>query len=208
MTRKARSLTDKADADPKMPDALEIAAAQDREFAKTGKLVGPLHGVVMAIKDQYDTFDMRTTSGGDTAYANDRPPEDSTFVRTSASGRRDHHCQVESRRIRLGHPAQLLRRHVLQSVRHRAQPARFELGFGLRGRRESRHVLDRRGKSARRFAARPAPRAQSASRRTQELVSRKGMVQIGINTRVGPDLSHGGGCCARARCDRGLRSEG
>ena len=64
--RKARSLTDKVDSDPKMPDALEIAAAQDREFAKTGKLVGPLHGVVMAIKDQYDTFDMRTTSGGDT----------------------------------------------------------------------------------------------------------------------------------------------
>ena len=34
----------------------------------------------MAIKDQYDTFDMRTTSGADVQYANDRPPEDATFV--------------------------------------------------------------------------------------------------------------------------------
>jgi Asp-tRNA(Asn)/Glu-tRNA(Gln) amidotransferase A subunit family amidase len=64
-----------------MPDALEIAAAQDREFKRTGRLVGPLHGVVMAIKDQYDTFDMRTTSGADVQYANDRPPDDATFVK-------------------------------------------------------------------------------------------------------------------------------
>ena len=85
--RKARSMTDATDASPKMPDALEIAAAQDAEFARTGKLVGPLHGVVMAIKDQYDTFDMRTTSGADAFYANDRPPEDATFVaRLRAAG--------------------------------------------------------------------------------------------------------------------------
>ena len=35
----------------------------------------------MAIKDQYDTFDMRTTSGADAQYANDRPPDDATFVK-------------------------------------------------------------------------------------------------------------------------------
>jgi Asp-tRNA(Asn)/Glu-tRNA(Gln) amidotransferase A subunit family amidase len=79
--RKARSLTDSRDDDAKMPDALEVAAAQDRQFARTGTLVGPLHGVVLAIKDQYDTFDMRTTSGGDVDYANDRPPDDATFVK-------------------------------------------------------------------------------------------------------------------------------
>ena len=79
--RKARSLTDSADDRANMPDALETAAAQDREFQRTGKLVGPLHGVVMAIKDQYDTFDMRTTSGADVDYANDRPPADATFVK-------------------------------------------------------------------------------------------------------------------------------
>ena len=79
--RKARSLTDPADAAAGMPDALEIAAAQDAQFARTGRLAGPLHGVVLAIKDQYDTVDMRTTSGGDVDYANDRPPDDATFVK-------------------------------------------------------------------------------------------------------------------------------
>ena len=79
--RKARSLTDKADSAANMPDALETAAAQDQQFARTGRLVGPLHGVVLAIKDQYDTFDMRTTSGADADYANDRPPDDATFVK-------------------------------------------------------------------------------------------------------------------------------
>jgi amidase len=79
--RKARSMTDLEDNNPNMPDALEIAAAQDRQFKQNGKLAGPLHGVVMAIKDQYDTFDMRTTSGADVQYANDRPPEDATFVK-------------------------------------------------------------------------------------------------------------------------------
>src|SRR5215468_6929738 len=79
--RKARSLTDSVDDDPAMPDALEVAAKQDAYFASTGKLIGPLHGVVFAIKDQYDTFDMRTTGGMDAGYQNDRPPEDSTFVK-------------------------------------------------------------------------------------------------------------------------------
>jgi len=79
--RKARSMTDPVDDNSNMPDALEIAAAQDRYLKQAGKLMGPLHGVVMAIKDQYDTFDMRTTSGADAQYANDRPPDDATFVK-------------------------------------------------------------------------------------------------------------------------------
>ncbi|HEY3042685.1 MAG TPA: amidase family protein [Vicinamibacterales bacterium] len=79
--RKARSMTNTIDDDPKMPDALEVAAEQDRLFAETGELVGPLHGVVVSLKDQYDTFDMRTTSGADAHYANDRPPDDATFVK-------------------------------------------------------------------------------------------------------------------------------
>src|SRR5579872_3232690 len=85
--RKARSMTDGVDSDPAMPDALEIAARLDQAFARTGKLVGPLHGVVVAIKDQYDTFDMRTTSAADAFYANDRPPHDSAVVaRLRAAG--------------------------------------------------------------------------------------------------------------------------
>src|SRR5262245_19094699 len=79
--RKARSMTDAIDNDPRMPDALESAAALDAAFARTGRLVGPLHGVMLALKDQYDTFDMRTTQGADAFFANDRPPDDATFVR-------------------------------------------------------------------------------------------------------------------------------
>ena len=73
-------MTDPVDDDDEMPDALETAARLDRKFKRTGRLVGPLHGVVIAIKDQYDTFDMRTTSGADAFWANDRPPDDATFV--------------------------------------------------------------------------------------------------------------------------------
>lgn len=79
--RKARSMTDAADNDPKMPDALEVAAQEDAYFAKTGKLIGPLHGVVLSVKDIYDTFDMRTTSGADADYANDRPLRDATIIK-------------------------------------------------------------------------------------------------------------------------------
>ena len=79
--RKARSMTDPRDGDPAMPDALDVAARQDAYFASTGKLMGPLHGIAFSIKDQYDTFDMRTTAGMDAAYANDRPPRDATFVK-------------------------------------------------------------------------------------------------------------------------------
>src|SRR5207237_7310193 len=64
-----------------MPDALETAKALDAEFARTGKLKGPLHGIPFAIKDQFDTFDMRTTSGAAVGYANDRPPRDAEIVR-------------------------------------------------------------------------------------------------------------------------------
>src|SRR5215472_10007641 len=79
--RKARSMTDLVDNDPNMPDALEAAAALDLRFAKTGQLVGPLHGIVLSIKDLLDTYDMRTTSGADADYANDRPPRDATVVK-------------------------------------------------------------------------------------------------------------------------------
>ncbi|RYY75744.1 MAG: amidase [Gammaproteobacteria bacterium] len=79
-SRKARSMTDSVDNDPGMLDALEIAALQDKQLAKTGKLVGPMHGMILAVKDQFDTRVMRTTSGADAPYANDRPPTDSTFV--------------------------------------------------------------------------------------------------------------------------------
>src|SRR5437773_826857 len=78
--RGQRSKTDPLDADPNMPDALEVAKALDAEFARTGRLTGPLHGIPFAIKDQFDTFDMRSTSGAAANYANDRPPADAAIV--------------------------------------------------------------------------------------------------------------------------------
>ena len=85
--RGKRSQTDAVDNDPAMLDALETARALDEEFARTGRLKGPLHGVVFAIKDQFDTFDMRSTSGAAADYANDRPPRDAEIVaRLRAAG--------------------------------------------------------------------------------------------------------------------------
>ena len=78
--RTKRSQTDTADNDPRLPDAMELAKAQDAYFARTGRLVGPLHGIPMAIKDNYDTVDMRTTTGAAAPYANDKPPQDATIV--------------------------------------------------------------------------------------------------------------------------------
>jgi amidase len=78
--RGKRSKTDTADNDPKMPDALEVARAQDAYFARTGRFVGPLHGIPFAIKDNYDTVDMLTTAGAAATYVNDKPPQDATMI--------------------------------------------------------------------------------------------------------------------------------
>ena len=40
--------------DPKAPDALDRARELDAEFARTGKLVGPLHGIPIAVKDLFE----------------------------------------------------------------------------------------------------------------------------------------------------------
>src|SRR6185503_6565151 len=78
--RGKRSKTDSIDNDPKFADALETARAQDQYFARTGNFVGPLHGIPIAVKDNYDTMDMRTTAGAIADYANDKPPKDATMV--------------------------------------------------------------------------------------------------------------------------------
>ncbi len=183
--RKARSLTDAVDADPRMPDALEVAAKQDAEFAATGKLVGPLHGVVMAIKDQYDTFDLRTTSGADVDYANDRPPEDSTFVQKL----RDAGAIILAK-SNLGEYASGIPRSSYggtfcnpydteRSPRGSSSGSGSAVGANL----VTCAIAEESGSSIRG----PASAASSVGiAATEELVSRKGMVQIGINTRVGP----------------------
>jgi len=45
------------------PRALEEAAALDEHFRRTGKFVGPLHGIPVLLKDNINTKDMPTTGG-------------------------------------------------------------------------------------------------------------------------------------------------
>lgn len=183
--RKARSLTDKIDAAPNMPDALEVAAMQDAQFKATGKLVGPLQGVVMSFKDQYDTFDMRTTSGADAHYANDRPPDDATFVaRLRAAGAiilaKSNLAEYASNGARSSfggtfcNPYDTERVPGMSSAGSATSVAANlvtcaiaeETGPSIRWPSEANNVV---GVSP-----------------TQELVSRDGMIGAGLNTRTGP----------------------
>ncbi|MBB6734815.1 amidase family protein [Cohnella zeiphila] len=58
------------------PDALEIAAALDRERRETGSR-GKLHGIPILLKDNIDTKDRMHTSAGSLALAESVAPEDS-----------------------------------------------------------------------------------------------------------------------------------
>ncbi|WP_169729238.1 amidase family protein [Solimonas soli] len=65
----------------KQRDALETAAALDAKYGRQPDLAAlPMYCVVTAIKDPYDTRDMRTTANNDVAFAMDAPPSDSTVV--------------------------------------------------------------------------------------------------------------------------------
>ncbi len=61
------------------PRARQRAAELDRRFAADG-LVGPLHGVPVIIKDNYDTHDM-PTSAGSLSLIDSQPPDDAWQVR-------------------------------------------------------------------------------------------------------------------------------
>ncbi len=56
------------------PGALESAAQLDRERSERGSR-GPLHGIPVILKDNYDTFDMPTTAGS-VALAGHVPKDD------------------------------------------------------------------------------------------------------------------------------------
>jgi len=60
------------------PHALEVADELDRKYRRSG-LTGPLHGIPVILKDNYDTFDLPTT-GGNTAMRTSVPPDDATSV--------------------------------------------------------------------------------------------------------------------------------
>jgi amidase len=61
------------------PKALEIAKTLDAE-RKAGKVRGPLHGIPVVLKDNFDTFDMPTT-GGSQLLAGSIPPDDAFVVK-------------------------------------------------------------------------------------------------------------------------------
>jgi Asp-tRNA(Asn)/Glu-tRNA(Gln) amidotransferase A subunit family amidase/uncharacterized Ntn-hydrolase superfamily protein len=52
----------------------------DRIWAETGELVGPLHGIPVIVKDNYDTHDLQTTAGS-AALRGSIPPDDAFQVR-------------------------------------------------------------------------------------------------------------------------------
>jgi len=61
------------------PEALARADALDAEFVRTGAFVGPLHGIPVIVKDNYDTFDLPTTAGS-RSLAESRPRADAFMV--------------------------------------------------------------------------------------------------------------------------------
>lgn len=61
------------------PHARETADSLDAIFARTGEFVGPLHGIPIIVKDNYDTFDLPTTAGS-ASLADSIPPQDATMV--------------------------------------------------------------------------------------------------------------------------------
>src|SRR5271169_453838 len=61
------------------PDALADAAALDAALESTGKLVGPLHGVPVLVKDNYDVAGLQTT-GGSAALLGWVPAADATVI--------------------------------------------------------------------------------------------------------------------------------
>ena len=62
------------------PKALAEAHRLDSLYEVTGKFVGPLHGIPVIVKDNYDTYDMPTTNGT-LAMKTSIPPDDAYVVR-------------------------------------------------------------------------------------------------------------------------------
>jgi amidase len=60
--------------------ALARAAELDAHFARTGEFVGPLHGIPVIVKDNYDTHDLPTTAGS-RSLAGAPPHADAFMVR-------------------------------------------------------------------------------------------------------------------------------
>ena len=215
--RKARSITDPVDADPSMPDALEIAAELDRKFARSGRLVGPLHGVVIAIKDQYDTFDMRTTAGADAFWADDRPPDDANFVKRLrdagaiilAKANMGEYAAGGVTGTRSSFGGMMCNPYDTER-----DPGASSGGSGMAV--AANFVTCAIGEETGTSVREPAKNNNAVGLApTRELVSADGMVQQGITDARRPDLPHRGGhgahprrLCGLRRCGRADRVRG
>src|SRR5262245_30186644 len=61
------------------PKAMQVAAELDAKFAQSG-FVGPLHGIPIIVKDNFNTFNMPTTNGM-LSLKDSAAPEDAYVVR-------------------------------------------------------------------------------------------------------------------------------
>jgi Asp-tRNA(Asn)/Glu-tRNA(Gln) amidotransferase A subunit family amidase len=62
------------------PRALEVADSLDAILARTGEFAGPLHGIPVIVKENYDTYDMPTSAGA-RVLRESVPPDDAFMVR-------------------------------------------------------------------------------------------------------------------------------
>ena len=85
-------MTDKLDADPGMPDALEVAARAGRNSQEQRQARRPAARRVLAIKDQFDTFDLRTHFGRRRVLCQ-RPAAGRCVLRQAAARSRRHHSR-------------------------------------------------------------------------------------------------------------------
>ena len=77
----------------KQPDALERAEELDKQYGRKPDLAKlPLYCSVMAVKNWYDTKDMRGTGGNDVNFAMDVPKADSPSIRRRSAARRGDLC--------------------------------------------------------------------------------------------------------------------
>src|SRR5262245_2439582 len=67
------------------PDALDIAKAAD-ESRRRGRLMGPLHGIPILLKDNIDTGDRQQTTAGSFALAGAPARQDSTVAAKPRDG--------------------------------------------------------------------------------------------------------------------------
>jgi amidase len=82
------------------PNALREAEERDRERTQ-GRLIGPLHGIPIALKDNIHTTNMPTT-GGALAFEGFVPPYEATLVKSLRGAARHHRQDRHDRARQLG----------------------------------------------------------------------------------------------------------